>query len=118
MKSLPLKKHLRNFSFYFSFFISISLNNYDISRIGYPKTPITNLEHTAIRQRKVNKEQNSNHCKFRKYMSAKAYGVTSYYDSVISNWLNVSSDGNKQQPKSWLTSYGKVAMRFPVPTQM
>ena len=52
MKNLPLKKHLRNFSFYFSFFISISLNNYDISRIGYPKTPITNLEHTAIRQRK------------------------------------------------------------------
>ena len=37
---------------------------------------------------------------------------------VISNWLNVSSDGNKQQSKSWLTSYGKVAMRFPVPTQM
>ena len=37
---------------------------------------------------------------------------------VISNWLHINSDGNKQQPKSWLTSYGKVAMRFPVPTQM
>ena len=26
--------------------------------------------------------------KFRKFMSAKAFGLTAYYDSVISNWLN------------------------------
>jgi len=26
--------------------------------------------------------------KFRKFMSAKAFGLTAYYDSIISNWLN------------------------------
>ena len=26
--------------------------------------------------------------KFRKFMSAKAFGCTAYYDSVISNWFN------------------------------
>jgi len=26
--------------------------------------------------------------KFRKFMSAKAFGLTAYYDSVVSNWLN------------------------------
>ncbi len=35
---------------------------------------------------KINKGSTS--IKFRKYMSAKAFGVTAYYDSVVSNWLN------------------------------
>lgn len=35
---------------------------------------------------KINKGSTS--IKFRKYMSAKAFSVTAYYDSVISNWLN------------------------------
>ena len=35
---------------------------------------------------KINKGSTS--IKFRKYMSAKAFGVTAYYDSVVSSWLN------------------------------
>jgi len=35
---------------------------------------------------KINKGSTS--IKFRKYMSAKAFSVTAYYDSVVSNWLN------------------------------
>jgi len=39
---------------------------------------------------KINKGSTS--IKFRKYMSAKAFGVTAYYDSVVSNWLNNQSN--------------------------
>ena len=35
---------------------------------------------------KINKGSTS--IKFRKFMSAKAFSLTAYYDSVISNWLN------------------------------
>jgi len=35
---------------------------------------------------KINKGSTS--IKFRKFMSAKAFGLTAYYDSTISNWLN------------------------------
>ena len=38
------------------------------------------------RELKINKGSTS--IKFRKYMSAKAFSVTAYYDSVVSNWLN------------------------------
>ena len=35
---------------------------------------------------KINKGSTS--IKFRKFMSAKAFGLTAYYDSVVSNWFN------------------------------
>jgi len=39
-----------------------------------------------VKQLKTNKGSTS--IKFRKFMSAKAFGLTAYYDSVVSNWLN------------------------------
>ena len=39
-----------------------------------------------VKELKINKGSTS--IKFRKYMSAKAFGITAYYDSVVSNWLN------------------------------
>jgi len=39
-----------------------------------------------VKELKVNNGSTS--IKFRKFMSAKAFGLTAYYDSVISNWLN------------------------------
>ena len=51
-------------------------------------TVISNIDdylHLA-KELKINKGSTS--IKFRKYMSAKAFSVTAYYDSVVSNWLN------------------------------
>ena len=39
-----------------------------------------------VKELKVNNGSTS--IKFRKFMSAKAFSLTAYYDSVISNWLN------------------------------
>jgi len=39
-----------------------------------------------IKELKINKGATS--INFRKFMSAKAFGLTAYYDSVIANWLN------------------------------
>ena len=36
----------------------------------------------------LKKNNGSTSVKFREYMSAKAFSMTAYYDSVISNWLN------------------------------
>ena len=38
--------------------------------------------------KELKKYKGSTSLKFRKYMSAKAFSFTAYYDSVISNWLN------------------------------
>ena len=45
---------------------------------------------------------------FRKLMSAKAFGITAYYDSVVSNWLN-----NKLNIKLWqkIQMYGKYSFK-------
>jgi len=42
--------------------------------------------HKLSKELKINKGSTSS--KFRKSMSAKAFGLTAYYDSVVSNWLN------------------------------
>ena len=39
-----------------------------------------------VKELKMNKGSTS--IKFRKFMSAKAFGLTAYYDSVVANWLN------------------------------
>tara|TARA_B100000315_G_scaffold251999_1_gene287842 strand:+ start:120 stop:1655 length:1536 start_codon:yes stop_codon:yes gene_type:complete len=51
-------------------------------------TVISNIDDylQLAKELKVNKGSTS--IKFRKYMSAKAFGITAYYDSVVSNWLN------------------------------
>ncbi len=41
---------------------------------------------SLIKELKTNKGATS--IKFRKFMSAKAFSLTAYYDSVVSNWLN------------------------------
>ena len=41
---------------------------------------------SLIKELKTNKGSTS--IKFRKFMSAKAFNLTAYYDSVVSNWLN------------------------------
>jgi len=51
-------------------------------------TVISNIDDyfQLAKELKINKGSTS--IKFRKYMSAKAFGVTAYYDSVVSSWLN------------------------------
>jgi len=41
-----------------------------------------------VKELKINKGSTS--IKFRKFLSAKAFSLTAYYDSIISNWLNDS----------------------------
>ena len=41
---------------------------------------------SLIKELKINKGSTS--IKFREHMSAKAFALTAYYDSVISNWIN------------------------------
>lgn len=51
-------------------------------------TVISNVDDyfQLVKELKINKGSTS--FKFRKFMSAKAFGLTAYYDSVISHWLN------------------------------
>ena len=36
----------------------------------------------------MNKNKGSTSLKFREFMSSKAFGLTAYYDSIITNWFN------------------------------
>ena len=56
-----------------------------------------------VKELKINKGSTS--IKFRKFMSAKAFGLTAYYDSVISNWLNSQLDIKFPEKK---TIHGKL----------
>tara|TARA_Y100001970_G_scaffold240086_1_gene302563 strand:- start:1407 stop:2948 length:1542 start_codon:yes stop_codon:yes gene_type:complete len=56
-----------------------------------------------IKELKINKGSTTKN--FRKHMSAKAFNVTAYYDSVISNWLN---DQLKIKFPEKKTIYGKL----------
>jgi len=49
---------------------------------------ISNIDDYLMLARELKINKGSTSIKFRKYMSAKAFGVTAYYDSVVSNWLN------------------------------
>jgi len=51
-------------------------------------TVISNIDDYLQLARELKIYKGSTSIKFRKYMSAKAFGVTAYYDSVVSNWLN------------------------------
>ena len=51
-------------------------------------TVISDILDYAQLSKELNKNKGSTSIKFRKLMSAKAFGVTAYYDSVISSWLN------------------------------
>ena len=68
-------------------------------------TVISNIDDYSklVKELKINKGSTS--IKFRKFMSAKAFGLTAYYDSVISNWLNNQLDIKFPEKK---TIHGKL----------
>jgi len=51
-------------------------------------TVISNISDYAQLVRELNNHKGCTTIKFRKLMSSKAFSLTAYYDSVISNWLN------------------------------
>ena len=51
-------------------------------------TVISNISDYTLLARELNNHKGFTSLKFRKLMSSKAFGLTAYYDSVISNWLN------------------------------
>ena len=72
-------------------------------------TVISNIDDYSqlVKELKINKGSTS--IKFRKFMSAKAFGVTAYYDSVVSNWLN--NELNIKFPEK-KTLHGKLVERL------
>ena len=51
-------------------------------------TVISDIEDYTILTKELKTNKGSTSINFRKYMSAKAFDVTAYYDSIISNYLN------------------------------
>ena len=49
---------------------------------------ISNIDDYFQLAKELKTNKGSTSIQFRKYMSAKAFAVTAYYDSVVSNWLN------------------------------
>ena len=49
---------------------------------------ISEVSDYSLLAKEIKKNNGSTSMKFRELMSAKAFGLTAYYDSVISNWLN------------------------------
>ena len=72
-------------------------------------TVISNISdyHKLVEELKIYRGSTS--IKFRKYMSAKAFSLTAYYDSVISNWLN--NELNIKFPTN-KTLYGKLVEKL------
>jgi len=72
-------------------------------------TVISNIDDyfQLAKELKINKGSTS--IKFRKFMSAKAFGLTAYYDSVVSNWLNNQLNIKFPEKK---TVYGKLIERL------
>ncbi len=72
-------------------------------------TVISNIDDyfQLAKELKINKGSTS--IKFRKFMSAKAFSLTAYYDSVISNWLNNKLNIKFPEKK---TIYGKLVKKI------
>jgi len=51
-------------------------------------TAISNINDYSKLVHELKTNKGSTSIKFRKYMSAKAFGLTAYYDSIVSNWFN------------------------------
>ena len=49
---------------------------------------ISNIDDYVQLKKELEVNKGFTSIKFRKFMSAKAFGLTAYYDSIISNWLN------------------------------
>jgi len=72
-------------------------------------TVISNIDDYSqlIKELKIYKGSTS--IKFRKFMSAKAFSLTAYYDSIISNWLNQKLSIKFPEKK---TIHGKLVERL------
>ena len=68
-------------------------------------TVISNIDDYLDLSKEMKRNNGSTSIKFRKYMSAKVFGLTAYYDSVISNWFN--DNLNIKFPKT-KTIHGKL----------
>ena len=49
---------------------------------------ISNIDDYTLLTKELKINHGSTSIKFRKFMSAKAFSLTAYYDSIVSNWLN------------------------------
>jgi phosphoribosylaminoimidazolecarboxamide formyltransferase / IMP cyclohydrolase len=63
-------------------------------------TVISNIDDYSKLVNELKKNEGSTSSKFRKFMSAKAFGLTAYYDSAISNWLNSQLNINFPEKKT------------------
>jgi len=70
---------------------------------------ISEVNDYASLAKEIKKNKGSTSIKFRKFMSAKAFSLTAYYDSVISNWLNGELNIKFPDKK---TIYGKLISKL------
>jgi len=68
-------------------------------------TVISNIADYSQLAKELKINKGSTSIKFRKFMSAKAFGLTAYYDSVVSNWFNNQLNIKFPEKK---TVYGKL----------
>ena len=68
-------------------------------------TVISDISDYSKLIKELNKNNGATNINFRSLMSAKAFGVTAYYDSVISNWFNNKLNINFPKKK---TIYGEL----------
>ena len=66
---------------------------------------ISNISDYINLSNELKKNRGSTSIKFRQFMSAKAFSLTAYYDSVLSNWLNDKINLKFPEKK---TLYGKL----------
>ena len=72
-------------------------------------TVISNLLDYKKLAKELNINTGSTSIKFREYMSAKAFSLTAYYDSIISNWLNNQMNVKFPEKK---TIHGKLIKKL------
>jgi len=72
-------------------------------------TVISNIDDYFQLVKELNINKGSTSIKFRKFMSAKAFSLTAYYDSVVSNWLNNQLNIKFPEKK---TVHGKLIERL------
>ena len=68
-------------------------------------TIISDIKDYKELSNELKKYNGSTSFKFRKFMSAKAFSLTAYYDSVVANWMNNQTSIDFPQKK---TVYGKL----------
>jgi len=72
-------------------------------------TVISDISDYTSLTKELKKYKGSTSIKFRELMSAKAFGLTAYYDSVIANWLNIKLNIKFPDKK---TIYGKLSQKL------